>query len=383
MVTAVRQGIPQRVVARTFRVSLSTVQDWIQRAAGQRLDRVAWQNRASLPRRTRRTPAALEDRVLTVRHALKERSVLGEYGAVAIRHELLARRVAAVPSLRTIGRILVRRGALDGRPRVRRPAPPPGGYLPEVAREEAALERFDLVEGLVIKGGPQVEVLTRSSLHGGLVGAWPTAGLTATLVRELLRGPWREGGLPRYAPFDNDTRFQGSPRYPEALGRVSRLCLRRGMIPVFVPPREFGFQAAIESFNGRWQAKVWARVSPASLAALQARSAPYIAASRARAALRTEIAPPRRPFPPRGQCDPQAPLRGQLIFLRRTHARGRITLLGHSFAVDPLWPHRLVRCEVDLEAARIRFYALRRRAPAWQPLLNEVPYSLPPRRTIR
>jgi hypothetical protein len=32
------------------------------------------------------------------------------------------------------------------------------------------------------------------------------------------------------------------------------------------------------------------------------------------------------------------------------------------------------RCEVDLAAHQMRFYALRRKAPTDQPLLNEVPY---------
>jgi hypothetical protein len=34
-------------------------------------------------------------------------------------------------------------------------------------------------------------------------------------------------------------------------------------------------------------------------------------------------------------------------------------LLGHTFDVDPHWPYRLVRAEVDLDADVIRFYALR------------------------
>jgi hypothetical protein len=55
-------------------------------------------------------------------------------------------------------------------------------------------------------------------------------------------------------------------------------------------------------------------------------------------------------------------------------------LLGHRFEVDPLWPHRLVRAEVDLDANRIRFFALRRREPNHQPQLREVSYTLPRRR---
>lgn len=377
MVAAVRRGHSQRAVARQYRVSLPTVQYWVRRAQGQRLDRVDWETRSPIPHTSRRTPPALEDRVLTVRRELKETSVLGEYGAVAIRCEMLTRGIAPVPSLRTIGRILERRGALDGRHRVRRPAPPPGWYLPEVARGRAELDSFDIVEGLVIKGGTDVEVLNGISLHGGLVASWPRAAITATFTVEALLEHWRQVGLPAYAQFDNDTRFQGPHQHPDAIGQVIRLCLHLGMMPVFVPPREMGFQAAIESFNGRWQAKVWARFHHDSLATLQARSTDYVAASRTRTAVRSEAAPQRRPFPKPWRFDLDAPLRGGLIFLRRTTERGVVTLLGHSFAVAPRWPHRLVRCEVDLDAERIRFFALRRRQPDWQPVLNEVAYKLP------
>jgi hypothetical protein len=42
-----------------------------------------------------------------------------------------------------------------------------------------------------------------------------------------------------------------------------------GVVPVFAVPHEMGIQASIESLNGRWQAKVWARFQHPSLEALQ------------------------------------------------------------------------------------------------------------------
>ena len=79
------------------------------------------------------------------------------------------------------------------------------------------------------------------------------------------------------------------------------------MIPVFAPPQESGFQAAIENFNGRWQAKVWARFHHASLEELHARSHRYLSAYRARAATRIETAPERRSFPDAWRPDLQTP----------------------------------------------------------------------------
>jgi hypothetical protein len=242
------------------------------------------------------------------------------------------------------------------------------------------LDSFDIVEGLVIRGGDSVEVLNGISLHGGLPASWPKAKITAKTVVDALVAHWRRHGLPGYVQFDNDTVFQGAHQHPDSLGRVIRLCLSLNLIPVFAPPRETGFQAAIENFNGRWQAKVWSRFTHASRRALQSRSAKFITASRRRAAVRIEAAPPRRTFPKDWKLNLQALPEGCVIFLRRTDPKGQVSLLGHVFPVDTNWPHRLVRAEVDLTRKRIRFYALRRRDPAYQPVLNEVHYEFPKRR---
>jgi transposase len=381
MVAAVRRGTALREVARRFGVALATVRLWVARADGQRLDRVDFVAKPPGRRRpVNRATEDLEDLVLTLRRELKKSSDLGEFGARAIRDALRAKGVLPLPSARTIGRILERRGALDGRRRARRPAPPAGWYLPDLAARRAELDSSDIVEGLVIKGGTHVEVLNAPSLHGGLVASWPMSVVTAKAAVEALLEHWRAAGLPAYAQFDNDTIFQGPHQHKDVVGRVARTCLGLGVVPVFAPPREPGFQAAIESYNGRWQAKVWARFTHESLEGLRAQSARYVAASRLRAAARIEAAPTRRPFPQDWAPDLQATPRGRIIYLRRTGATGGVELLGRSFEVDATWPHRLVRAEVDLDAGQIRFYALRRRDPAHQPLLREVAYKLPRRR---
>lgn len=318
--------------------------------------------------------------VLRLREELRRESDLGEYGGRAIHHELMARQVQPVPAVCTIYRILERRGALDGRRRVRRRPPPPGWYLRDVAAGRAELDQCDFVEDLRIQGGPLVDVLNAVSLHGGLVASWPLAGFRAQHVVDCLVEHWRAFGTPAYAQFDNDTRFQGPHQHRGAIGRVIRLCLGLGIVPVFVPVAEQGFQAGIESYNGLWQAKVWARFHHESLRALQERSARYVVAHRRRSTPRRESAPARRPFPEPWSLDLQAEPHGRIIFVRRTDAQDRVTLLGDEFTVAGTWPNRLVRCEVVLDENAVRFYALRRRAPDEQPLLGEQPYRLPKRR---
>jgi len=381
MVAAVRRGESKRSVAGRFRVSLCTVQRWVSRAAGHPLTQVDWSDRPSGPiGSSSRTPRELEDLILELRRELREKSDLGEYGAAVIHAELVAQEVEAVPCERTIYRILERRGALDGKRRVRRTPPPPGWYLPPVAAGKAELDQFDIIEGLKIKAGPLVEVVSAISLHGGLVASWPTQGVKARLVRECLVQHWRQWGRPDYAQFDNDTVFQGPHQHRDVVGSVSRLCLGLGVVPVFAPPRETGFQAAIEAYNGRWQAKVWARFHHESLDALCDRSARYVAAHRRRTLPRRDGAPERTPLPRDWNLDLQSPPVGRIIYLRRTDDQGRAALLGRTFEVAPGWCHRLVRCEVLLSEHCIRFYALRRRAPHDQPLLNTVRYRLPIRK---
>jgi hypothetical protein len=187
---------------------------------------------------------------------------------------------------------------------------------------------------------------------------------------------WRKHGLPEYAQFDNDTILQGAHQWPDSFGRVIRLCLQLGVVTVFAPPRETGFQGAVESYNGRWQAKVWRRFEHDNLRALQRRSDEYVEASRIRtAARRMPCRPAKRSQ--KWKLDLQSPLQGTVIFLRRTNNQGTVELLGPSYHVDSTWPNCLIRAEVNLSRGEIHFYRLRRREPNIQTLAIRVPYATP------
>lgn len=150
MVEAVRSGESMRSVSRRFKVALPTIQRWIKRAEGRELDVVDWSSGASVPHRTRRTPGFKEDWVIGIRHQLRQYSDLGEFGAAAIRREWLIQGLIDPPAVRTIGRILERRGALDGQRRVRRRAPQPGWYLPPLSLRHCELDSFDALLNLTM-----------------------------------------------------------------------------------------------------------------------------------------------------------------------------------------------------------------------------------------
>ncbi len=68
-----------------------------------------------------------------------------------------------------------------------------------------------------------------------------------------------------------------------------------------------------------------------------------------------------------------------LVYLRRSNGNSEVSLLGQVWPLGSVWPNRLVRCEVDLDKDKIRFFTLRRKEPASQPQILEVTYRLPNR----
>lgn len=374
----VRAGASLRTAARHSKVSVRTAWKWVRRAGGARLDRVDWEDRPPGPKTgARRTPAQVEELVLRTRARLLASSALGESGAAAIRREML-RDGAAAPSTRTIGRILKRRGAVVRKKRVRRPPPPRGWYLPDVASRQAELDGFDVITDLSTRQDKRIEVFTGRSLHGRLPMATVHVGVTAQSAVADLISRWRTHGLPRYAQFDNDTRFTGPNFDPDTVGRVIRLCLSLDVVPVFAAPREHGFQNFVEGFNARWKKVIRETRRPTSLSTTAAASELFVEASREEHG--QADGPERRPFPQDWALDLQADLRGRIVFIRRADDLGRVRVLLRLYETVSEHAHRLVRCELDYDRSELRCIALHRSRPLDQPLLRTHPYR-PPART--
>jgi hypothetical protein len=238
-------------------VSEKYVHYWCDRAGDHRVD---WtDHRTTKSQIHNRTNTKIERCIIKLRKNLKDESSLGEHGASAIHREMLSMNCPVVPALRTINLILKRNGCFDGKRRIRYKSPPLGWYLPEVANGKVELDSYDYVEDLRLEGkNGYVNIFNGISLHGGLVCSFPVVRMTAENTAFSLLQHWKQFGTPTYAQFDNSTVFTGSRR-PNSIGTVIRLCLSLDVIPVFAPPRETGFQASIERYNGLWQQGVWER----------------------------------------------------------------------------------------------------------------------------
>lgn len=365
MVRAVRAGMSYRLAARRWRVAVSTVALWVQRAQGKSLAKVHWADRSRRPRRNpQRTPAMVLRSIRRARAYLKDRDALGEYGAEAIRRWLLAQSLPA-PSGRSIARWLAKWG-LSGRERWRRPAPPKGWYLPEVAAGRAELDSADVVEGLRLAGRGRIEVLNIHGLWDGLADSYPAERIGSHEVREALERRWRERGCPSYVQFDNDTIFSGAHAQRDYFGRLVHWCHCLGIVPVFTPPASLGFQGMIEAYNRRWQDRVWRRWHHRNLVDLRQRSAAFVLAyAHRQREQRGETGPVRTAWQ-EPRSDPAAL---PIVALRRLDEVGGLTLCAQRLRIARSWAGRLVRCEISVSKQSVTLFGLRRADPDYQPKL--------------
>jgi hypothetical protein len=366
IVKQVRAGSSYRDVARRLRVGLATVARWVKRAHGLPLNRVDWRDRSDRPRRVpRRTCQAIVGKIAKARRHLSKHDALGEHGPEAIRRHLLATGVAA-PSARTIARWIAKLG-LSGRERWRRPPPPKGWYLADLAAGRVEADCVDVVEGLRLRRSGRTEVLNVISLWGNRPDSTAAPSIRTDQVIAQLRKRWQRDGLPVYVQFDNDTIFTGAHAKRDILGRVVHLCLCLGVTPVFAVPLEPGFQAKIEAYNRRWQDGVWKRWRHPSIPALQRRSDAFVSAWWNAKASGHENRALRSPW-----IEPASqPRTHRIVMLRRLDDQGRVTLCAQRLRVAKRWACRLVRCEINVKTQTVTIYGLTRRDPRTQPVLKK------------
>ena len=259
-----------------------------------------------------RTPAEVEQRILSVRTSLREESVLGEYGPDAIGLALRENdALEQVPARTTIYRVLARHGAARWRASTTPPAPPKGWYLPDLAVGRAELDSFDFIEDLKIADGPLVVGAHRHEparracrrLDHGAAQRRATAGSAARALAPRraarLRAVRQRHHLPGRAPVCRQRRT-----YQPAVSRAwasSRCSPHRASRASRMPSK-----ASTACGKARSGSAIASPMSPRS----EAVSARYIAAYRAKTAAAAKLAPSRRAFPHRLPTRPQRPAQG-------------------------------------------------------------------------
>jgi len=275
-----KKGYGFEEVLKRVRRSRGWLSKWLRRYHQKGKEGLRDQSRA--PRRVwRKTPEWMVQKILAIRDWLvshnSRRSAFSGIGAEVIYWELKQRKIEKIPAISTIARILSRLGKTQKK---RTPRNSPGRPYPYArARIPGDLQQTDLV-GPVYLRGPQGVTRFYSFHTIDVVGqtAWTSHFAdkqTVSLWKHLIE-TWRTMGVPRISQIDNEMAAAGGGRYPYSLSQVIRLHLLLGIHLVFIPQGEPGRNAAVESFNGLWKARVLRRHACPTLEVLRRVSARFL-----------------------------------------------------------------------------------------------------------
>src|SRR6056297_3282887 len=312
-----------------------------------------------------RTPAEIEEIVKLVRLNLYNQDLF--CGAQAILWELEDIGISALPSLRTINRILKRNDLTHRRTGKYEPKGTPYPKLPSVLPNQT--HQMDMVGPCYLTGPIRfygLNVIDTATARCGLHSSISKSG------EDVLDGTWSiwsRLGIPDNLQVDNAMSFLGSPRYPRSLSQFVRLCLRHDVEPWFVPMAEPWRNGNIEQFNDHYQQKFLRTVIMTSTYELAAGTmafeqrhnssyrysrlggkTPIKALSASQAMLR---------FPNPGDKPLQRlekPETGRYHLVRLIRSDLKLNILGEIFYVPPEVKLEYVVATIDVKEQRLKLY---------------------------
>lgn len=316
-------------------------------------------------RRPQQTSTEIEEVVQLVRKRLER---AGEFsGAQAIRWELEELEVHPLPSVRTISRILVRRGLTTRRTG---PYEAKGKRYPSLlAHAPGDVHQTDFVGPCYLRGGLRFYGLNTVDVATGRCASEPTRGRSAQVTVDALWNSWGRLGMPRHQQVDNEMVFYGSPRYPRSMGPLLRLCLLNGIEVWFIPMSEPWRNGVVEKFNDLWQQKFLKRINLVTQTDLQEQSlqfegrhngryrysklggrTPMLALQSSGHRLRfpEASAPPRHPMP--------VPEAGSYHLVRFVRSDSVLNVFGEKFMAPPECTYEYVRLTVDVARQRLKVF---------------------------
>ena len=177
----------------------------------------------------------------------------------------------AVPSVRTIGRVLARQALVTRRGG---PYVPPGTRYPVVpAAYAGAVHQTDFVGPYALRAQGRFYSLHSVDVATARCAVEPLGRRAAQDAIDAVWASCTRLGIPAYQQLDNESVFYGSHLRPRGLGPVLRLCLSAAVEPWFIPIGEPWRNGIVERFNGWWHQRGPLRLGPlGSVAALRAAS---------------------------------------------------------------------------------------------------------------
>ncbi len=311
----------------------------------------------------RRSGPELEGAIRAVRLMLEQEGAF--CGAQAIRWEMEALEIEPLPSVRTIGRILVRQELT--RRRVG-PYQPKGKRYPALlAGHPGAVHQSDFVGPCYLQGPLRFYSLNSVDLATARCAVQPLMSRGAQATIDAFWSSWRRLGLPRHQQVDNELVFYGSPAHPRGMGSLIRLCLNQQIEVWFIPPGEPWRNGVVEKFNDHWRQKLLGRIRMKGLQELQRESIAFeqrhngryryrklggktptatLAASVGKLRFPASLLPPQHPLP--------KPQFGRYHLIRFIRSDGLLDVFGEKFRTPPEAAYEYVQATVDVQLQRLQ-----------------------------
>ena len=172
-------------------------------------------------------------------------------GAQAVSWELADLGLSAIPSLRTINRIISREG-LTNRRTGRYEAK--GKKYPQLETQRPnQVHQSDYVGPCYLRGPVRFYSLNSVDLATGRCAVTPVLSKAGQDTVDAIWSNWCRLGIPEQQQVDNEAVFYGSRRHPRGMGILIRLCLENGVEPWFIPQAEPWRNGVIEKFNDHYR----------------------------------------------------------------------------------------------------------------------------------
>ncbi len=212
-----------------------------------------------------RTSAEIEEIVKMVRLNLYNNGLF--CGAQAIHWEMEELGVKPLPSLRTINRILNRKGLTHRRTGHYEPKGTPYPTLPVLLPNQT--HQADFVGPRYLKCPIRFYSLNIVDLNTGRCGLQPLLSRSGQSVTNGFWAIWKRMGIPQNIQVDNEMVFYGSPTHPRGMGPLIRLCLHHNVDLWFIPAAEPWRNGVVEKFNDHYKQKFIRKVTMTTEAGLK------------------------------------------------------------------------------------------------------------------
>ncbi|MCH7732249.1 MAG: transposase [Candidatus Marinimicrobia bacterium] len=204
---------------------------------------------------------SLENEIVKIRKKLMAHSTpetrYSYIGAIAIHQELDKAGYKEKPNLTTINRVIKRNDLIMNKQRNRSNKESKVYYPVIRVRYPGHIYQLDLVTPRYITGYGKVVSVNRIDVFSSQANLNQYKSKGADSIIRFIVNDWKEYGIPKYLQLDNEASFRGSVYHPRTFGKLTRFCLNFGVEMIFIPFNEPWRNAHIESFNSRFNERLW------------------------------------------------------------------------------------------------------------------------------